>query len=62
MKPFRWHGYDILHQHVFNYVFFSCWKGDDKANNREIRKHRLLIDWEKPLNQEELAWLCGRED
>ena len=62
MQPFIWKGFDILHQHIFNYVYFSAWKGNYKVNNRSVKKFRLLIDWKRPLTQKELHWLTIKEE
>ena len=62
MKPFKWKDFDIAHRHVFNYVYFSAWKGSHIVAEKEIRIHRLDVNWKKPLSKEQLLWLCEKDE
>ena len=52
-------GYEILHRHVFNWVWFDAWKGNNKLNKREIRDDNRFIDWDNPLSDEAKDFLIG---
>lgn len=58
-KIINYKGYEILHRHEFNRVYFSAWKGQNKLNNREIREDNRFIDWNNPLSIEHLDFLIG---
>ena len=51
-KIIRYKGFEILHNHVFNWVFFSAWKGQHKIFGRKIRRDNRFIDWDNPLTKD----------
>jgi hypothetical protein len=58
----KYKGYEILHRHEFNRVYFSAWKGNkpirgEGEQSREIQSDNRLIDWEHPLTEDEMNWL-----
>ena len=57
----RYKGFEILHSHVFNNVFFQAWKGNRIIWNRKIKKDNRDIDWDNPLNKEEKEFLISGE-
>ncbi len=60
-KIIKYKGFEILHSHVFNWVFFSAWKKDKKVWNKEIRKDNRFVDWEYPLTKDEKEFLIKGE-
>ena len=56
-KVIKHKGFEILHNHVFNWVFFSAWKGDRKVWNKEVRVDNRDIDWDNPLTEDEKDFL-----
>jgi len=55
-------GFDILHRHEFNRVYFSAWKGDNPVRGndeleRYIQADNRFIDWNNPLTENEKDWL-----
>jgi len=73
-KIILYKGYEILHRHVFNNVWFSAWKGQNKVGcypltsalerrrgicGYEIRKDNRFIDWDNPLSKSEKEFLIG---
>lgn len=60
-KIIKHKGYEILHHHVFNNIFFQAWKRDRAVWNRKIRKDNRDIDWDEPLTNEEKDFLVAGE-
>jgi len=58
-KIINYKGYEILHRHEFGRIYFSAWKGQNKINNKEIKTDNISINWNNPLNKEELEWLIN---
>ena len=56
-KIINYKGFEILHRHVFNNVWFSAWKGQNKINNKELRMDNRDINWDNPLEEEEKDFL-----
>ena len=36
-------GCDILHEHKGQYIYFSAWRGDNTANTKSLKYHRLIV-------------------
>jgi len=56
-KVIKYKGFEILHRHVFNWVWFSAWKGDKKVWGKEVRCDNRCVNWDDPLAVEEKDWL-----
>jgi hypothetical protein len=57
----KYKGFEILHRHCFNNVWFSAWKGNKTIFGKEIRMDNRFIDWEDPLSKEEKEFLIKGE-
>lgn len=60
-KIIRHKGFEILHRHISNAVFFQAFLGNSMVNNRAIKIHNGDINWKFPLTDEEKDFLI-KED
>jgi len=57
-------GFDILHRHQGQFIYFDAWDGNDKLNNRKMRLHRQYVLNHPDIYKEysdELTWLVDVE-
>jgi len=60
-RAIKYKGFDILHSHVFNDVFFTAWKNGMKVWRKEIKVDKRDINWKDPLSKEDMDWLIKGE-